>query len=139
VLTLLSDLSDEGRLDLDAFAAWHRLEPAHRAAVVAVYAAVKVFMKALRRGGRDVTTGESLASPEHLYGFPTGVTPAITYAPAPRRRHRFGAPHIRAGQPVDYAVAPQSHLRRRRIVDTDVEIFVIEAVCVEIDKTTTLS
>jgi ABC-type branched-subunit amino acid transport system substrate-binding protein len=79
--TLPSDLSDDGRLELDSFAARHRLDPAHRAAVVAAYAAVKVFVEALRRGGRDVTREKVIASLEHLYGFPTGVTPAITYGP----------------------------------------------------------
>jgi ABC-type branched-subunit amino acid transport system substrate-binding protein len=82
VPTVPSDLSEEGKREIESFAMRHRLGQAHRAAEIAAYAAVKVFVEALRRGGRDVTRETLIASLEHLYGFATGVTPPITYGPS---------------------------------------------------------
>lgn len=79
--TLPGDISDEGRGEIESFAMRHHLSPEHHAAEISAYAAVKVFVEALRRGGRDVTREKLIASLEHLYGFATGVTPAITYGP----------------------------------------------------------
>lgn len=82
VPTLPSDLSEEGKHEIESFATRHRLGSVHRAAEIAAYATVKVFVEALRRGGRDVTRETLIASLEHLYGFATGVTPPITYGPS---------------------------------------------------------
>jgi len=80
--TLPGDLTSEGRGEIESFAMRHSLDPKHRAAEIAAYAAVKVFVEGLRRGGRDLTREKLIASLEHLYGFVTGVTPAITYGPS---------------------------------------------------------
>ena len=80
--TLPSDLSEEGKSEIESFATRHQLSPAYHTAEIAAYAAVKVFVEALRRGGRDVTREKLIASLEHLYGFATGVTPPVTYGPS---------------------------------------------------------
>jgi ABC-type branched-subunit amino acid transport system substrate-binding protein len=80
--TLPGDLTSEGRGEIESFAIRHSLDPKHRAAEIAAYAAVKVFVEGLRRAGRDLTREKLIASLEHLYGFATGVTPAITYGPS---------------------------------------------------------
>lgn len=80
--TLPADLTSEGRGEIESFAMRHSLDPKHRAAEIATYAAVKVFVEGLRRGGRDITREKLIASLEHLYGFATGVTPPITYGPS---------------------------------------------------------
>jgi ABC-type branched-subunit amino acid transport system substrate-binding protein len=80
--TLPGDLTSEGRGEIESFAVRHSLDPKHRAAEIAAYAAVKVFVEGLRRGGRDITREKLIASLEHLYGFATGVTPAVTYGPS---------------------------------------------------------
>ncbi len=82
VPTLPGDMTGEGKGEIESFAMRHRLSPAHRAAEVAAYASVKVFVEALRRGGRDATREKVIASLERLYGFVTGVTPPITYGPS---------------------------------------------------------
>jgi len=79
--TLPADISDEGRDEIESFGTRHHLSKEQRATEIAAYAAVKVFVEAVRRGGRDVTRETMIASLEHLYGFTTGVTPAITYGP----------------------------------------------------------
>lgn len=79
--TLPGDISEEGRDEIESFATRHHLSQGQRGTEIAAYAAVKVFVEALRRGGRDVTRETLIASLEHLYGFTTGVTPAITYGP----------------------------------------------------------
>lgn len=82
VPTVPGDISEEGKAEIESFATRHQLSQAHRAAEIAAYASVKIFVEALRRGGRDVTREKLIASLEHLYGFATGVTPAITYGPS---------------------------------------------------------
>ncbi len=79
--TLPDDVSEEGSSELQSFGTRHRLDPAHRAAEIAAYATVKLFVEGLRRGGRDLTRERLIASLEHLYGFATGVTPTLTYGP----------------------------------------------------------
>jgi ABC-type branched-subunit amino acid transport system substrate-binding protein len=79
--TLPGDISEEGRDEIESFATRHHLSQGQRGTEIAAYAAVKVFVEAVRRGGRDVTREKVIASLEHLYGFATGVTPAITYGP----------------------------------------------------------
>jgi ABC-type branched-subunit amino acid transport system substrate-binding protein len=80
--TLPADVSAEGKREIESFLSRHQLSQAHRAAEIAAYAAVKVFVEALRRGGRDITREKLIASLEHLYGFATGVTPPVTYGPS---------------------------------------------------------
>lgn len=82
VPTVPSDISEEGKGEIESFATRHQLSQAHRAAEIAAYASVKIFVEALRRGGRDITREKLIASLEHLYAFDTGVTPAITYGPS---------------------------------------------------------
>ena len=81
VPTLPGDISEEGSVEIESFGTRHRLDPAHRAAEIAAYATAKLFVDALRRGGRDLTREKLIASLEHLYGFATGVTPPLTYGP----------------------------------------------------------
>jgi ABC-type branched-subunit amino acid transport system substrate-binding protein len=80
--TLPDDISAEGKGEIESFATRHHLSQDHRAAEIAAYAAVKIFVEALRLGGRDITREKVIASLEHLYGFATGVTPPITYGPS---------------------------------------------------------
>ncbi len=82
VPTVPADISEEGKSEIESFARRHHLSPAHRAAEIAAYAAVKVLVEALRRCGRELTRETLIASLEHLYGFATGVTPPITYGPS---------------------------------------------------------
>ena len=82
VPTVPTDISEDGKAEIESFATRHRLSQAHRAGEIAAYAAVKVFVEAVRRGGRDVTREKVIASLESLYAFPTGVTPPITYGPS---------------------------------------------------------
>lgn len=84
VPTLPSDLTAEGRHDLQAFAARHGLPAAHPATRIAAYSAAKVFVEALKRAGRDLTREKLIATLETFYQFPTGLTPPVTYA---RNRH----------------------------------------------------
>jgi ABC-type branched-subunit amino acid transport system substrate-binding protein len=81
VPTLPADISEEGSAEIESFATRHHLDPAHHAAEIAAYATAKLFVEALRRGGRDVTREKLIASLERLYGFATGVTPPLTYGP----------------------------------------------------------
>ena len=84
VPALPSDLTDEGRAELIAFAERHALPTEQLAPQIATYAAVKVFVEGLKRAGRDLTRESLIASLEQLYQFATGVTPPISYA---RKRH----------------------------------------------------
>jgi len=81
VPSLPSDVSKDGTQELASFITRHHLDPAHRAAEIAAYAAVKIFVEAVRQGGRDVTREKVIASLEHFYGYATEVTPLITYGP----------------------------------------------------------
>lgn len=84
VPTLPSDLTDEGRAEVIAFAERHALPTRQLAPQLATYAAVKVFVEGLKRSGRDLTREKLITSLEQLYQFSTGVTPPISYA---RKRH----------------------------------------------------
>jgi ABC-type branched-subunit amino acid transport system substrate-binding protein len=84
VPTLSSDLTDEGRAELIAFAERHALPTERLAPQIATYAAVKVFVEGLKLSGRDLTREKLITSLEQLYQFPTGVTPPISYA---KKRH----------------------------------------------------
>ena len=84
VPTLPSDLTDEGRAELIAFAERHALPTEQLAPQIATYAAVKVFVEGLKRSGRDLTRETLITSLEQLYQFATGVTPPISYA---KKRH----------------------------------------------------
>jgi mono/diheme cytochrome c family protein len=81
---LPSDVTDEGRAELHAFATRHALPPEQLATQLATVAAVKVFIEGLKRAGRELTRETLIASLEQLYQFSTGITPPITYA---RNRH----------------------------------------------------
>jgi len=104
--TLPSDLTEEGRNELIAFAQRHALPPGQMTTQIATYAAVKVLVEGLKRSGRDLTREKLIASLEQLYQFPTGVTAPVSYA---RNRH-IGSnsahiltvdPKTRAFKPVD--------------------------------------
>lgn len=102
--TLPSDLTDEGRNELIAFAQRHALPPSQMAAQIATYAAVKVFVEGLKRSGRDLTREKLIHSLEQLYQFPTGVTAPVSYA---RNRHvGSNSAHILAVDPKTRAFVP---------------------------------
>jgi ABC-type branched-subunit amino acid transport system substrate-binding protein len=82
VPTLPSDMTEEGQREFASFAERHHLSPAHRAAEIAAYAAAKVLIEGLRRGGHDLTREKLIASLEHLYEFHTELTPPVTYGPS---------------------------------------------------------
>lgn len=88
VPTLPADWSEEGANELRAFVIRHQLPTDHLAAQIAPYAAVKVFVEALKRAGRDVTREKLIATLEDLHQFPTGLTQPISYS---RRRHTGAA------------------------------------------------
>lgn len=84
VPALPSDLTEDARHELIAFAERHQLPTEQLAPQIATYAAVKVFVEGLKRAGRDLTREKLIASLEQLYQFSTGLTPPISYA---RNRH----------------------------------------------------
>lgn len=86
--TLPTDLTEDGRRELLAFAARHALPPEQLSAQIATYAAVKVLVEGLKRAGRDLDREKLITSLEQLYQFATGVTPPVSYS---RNRHRGSA------------------------------------------------
>jgi hypothetical protein len=80
--TLPNDLTDEGEREIAGFFERHHLSPAHRATEIAAYAAAKVLVEGIRRGGHDLTREKLIASLEHLYEFNTQLTPPVTFAPS---------------------------------------------------------
>lgn len=82
--TLPTDLTDDGRRELRAFAERHALPLDQLSTQLATYGAVKVFVEGLKRSGRDLTREKLIASLEQLYQFATGVTPPVSYS---RNRH----------------------------------------------------
>lgn len=84
VPALPTDVTAEGRAELNAFTVRHALPPEQLASQLATVAAVKVFIEGLKRSGRDLTREQLIASLELLYQFPTNLTPPISYA---RNRH----------------------------------------------------
>lgn len=90
--TLPSDMSAEGRRELEAFLARHRLPRTQLATQIATYATAKVLLEGLKRAGRDLTRETFIAALERLYEFPTGLTPPVTFS---RNRHVGSAnPHV---------------------------------------------
>ncbi|HEY0142192.1 MAG TPA: ABC transporter substrate-binding protein [Thermoanaerobaculia bacterium] len=82
--TLPTDITAEGRRELEAFLARHQLPRTQLATQIATYATAKVLVEGLKRAGRDLTREKLIAALERLYEFPTGLTPPVTFN---RNRH----------------------------------------------------
>ena len=81
---LPSDLTEEGRREIIAFAERHALPTEQLAPHIATLAAVKVLVEGVKRSGRELTREKLIASLEQLYQFSTGMTPPVSFA---RNRH----------------------------------------------------
>lgn len=77
--TVPSDLTAEGRHELQAFAARHELPAQQLAVQIAAYSAAKVFVEGLKRAGRELTRERLIAQLETLYQYPTNLTPPVTF------------------------------------------------------------
>jgi hypothetical protein len=87
VPTVPTDLTPDGRRELQSFVARHHLPATQLAVQAATYAAVKTFVEGLKRAGRDLTREKLIAELETFYQFPTNLTPPLTYS----RNHHIGA------------------------------------------------
>ena len=79
--TLSSDISKAGRTEYQELAARHTLPDAHLQGQVAAVAAAKLLVEGLRRAGRELSHQALVKSLEGLYGYQTGLTPALSYGP----------------------------------------------------------
>lgn len=88
--TAPSDLYGQGAVEFARLAERHRLPAHHTAAQLGAYAAARILVEGLQRGGRELTREKLVKAIEGLYRFETGVTPPISYAPN-RRVGALGA------------------------------------------------
>jgi len=88
--TLPSDLQASGVADYRRLAESAKLSAAARPAQITALASAKLLTETLRSLGRDVTREKLIGSLEQVYGFKTGLTPAIGFN-ANRRIGALGA------------------------------------------------
>jgi ABC-type branched-subunit amino acid transport system substrate-binding protein len=85
--TLSSDITPRGRQDYQELAKAYSWANDHVQARLAAFAAAKLFVEGLRKGGRDLSRVRLVEGLESLYQFDTGVTPPLSYGP----NRRIGA------------------------------------------------
>ena len=85
--TIPSDVTPAGYTEFRALLEKYKVAPGHTAAQLAAFAAARVFVEGLQRGGRDITRERLLTVLEGFYEFETGVTPRLTFGP----NRRIGA------------------------------------------------
>ena len=85
--TLSSDISPRGRQEYQELAKAYSLPGDHIQAQLAAFAAAKLFVEGLRKGGRNLSRSRLVEGLESLYRFDTGVTPPLSYGP----NRRIGA------------------------------------------------
>jgi len=79
--TLSSDISEAGRAEYQELAARHALPDGHLQGQIAAVAAAKLLVEGLKRAGRELSHQALVQSLEGLYGYQTGLTPALSYGP----------------------------------------------------------
>lgn len=102
--TLSSDISEAGRAEYQELAASHALPDGHLQGQIATFAAAKLLVEGLRRAGRDLSRQALVKSLEGLYGYETGLTPALSYGP--NRRVGARGAHVVAVDLVNRAYQP---------------------------------
>ncbi len=102
--TLVSDVSDKGRLEYQDLSTRHALPRDHIEAQIAALAAAKLFVEGLRGVGRHLSRAALVDSMEALYAYETGVTPPLSYGPN-RRIGALGA-HLLTVDLVNQGYAP---------------------------------
>jgi ABC-type branched-subunit amino acid transport system substrate-binding protein len=85
--TLSSDITARGRQEYQKLAETYSWASDHVQARLAAFAAAKLFVEGLRKGGRDLSRIRLVEGLESLYQFDTGVTPPLSYGP----NRRIGA------------------------------------------------
>jgi ABC-type branched-subunit amino acid transport system substrate-binding protein len=85
--TLSSDITPRGRQNYQELATAYSWSNDHVQARLAAFAAAKLFVEGLRKGGRNLSRIRLVEGLESLYQFDTGVTPPLSYGP----NRRIGA------------------------------------------------
>lgn len=102
--TLASDISEAGQAEYQELAARHGLPPGHIQGQIAALAATKLLAEGIKRAGRDLSRQALVNALEGLYGFQTGLTPALSFG-ANRRVGSRGA-HVVAVDLVSRSYQP---------------------------------
>ena len=82
-----TDQTADGIKEFGSFAVRHQLPTRHLATQILAYSAARILVEGLKRAGKDLSREKLIQALEGLYGYQTGLTPAITYGP----KRRVGA------------------------------------------------
>lgn len=85
-----ADQTSEGINEFRALAEKYKLPTKHVASQTVAYGAAKVLVEGLKRAGKDLSRAKLILALEGLSGYPTGLTPPVTYGPN-RRVGAMGA------------------------------------------------
>jgi len=110
--TLSTDISEAGRAEYRELAARHALPDGHLQGQIAAVAAAKLLVEGLQRAGRELSHQALVKSLEGLYGYKTGLTPALSFGP--NRRIGARGAHVVAVDLVNRAYQPIGGWREPR-------------------------
>ncbi|MCI0487541.1 MAG: ABC transporter substrate-binding protein [Blastocatellia bacterium] len=79
--TLPSDQTPDGVAQYRILAEAHKLQPKSLATQFTALSSAKLMVEGFKRAGKDVSREKLIEVLEGLYGFSTGLTPAVTYNP----------------------------------------------------------